>query len=449
MRFDATFQIRQLLDLLSPKPDTLSHSNSRRLRKKTPLAGSFSSRPSTKRTLTAGSTCTTNLFGFSSSTETLIEDDTYYSDELGSEAFCVLRVQNKLLKVKKSILDRDNSAFSKMFQFHSSSESNDEPICLSDKSAEFCDLLHILDAFPTNLPTIEMDETSCRKVGHLINVAEMAHKYVFRTVEQWAVSSISTIVAEPNSFEPAPVGISDLDDTIARILEIATIGHHASLLDTVTRKLITHILWYNLFPGPRLLEVAERHCHQNPAVNRVLGVLYYRMLVNLETTKHGNSPIAMPPQPKFPPRMNIEKRMRSLAAQQELTNIWNRLSSTPPPLPSAEPRDDVTLSDFPLHFTSLPNPHSCCIKTWSTLWLDAVRHVMAHRRAEANVCFHDHRDVNPAAVMENLKQIMLWIRSATSSSNSICVECSLGGLEAIAMIRDEIIDSLAGMFSYS
>lgn len=395
---------------------------------------------------------TASLFTFSNDSDAsnanpaAIRDREYYFTDDG-DTFCVLRVQNRLFRVHKSVLERDNSAFSKMFQFHlghAGDTDDNNPICLSDNAEHFCDLLRVLYTYPTELPTLDV-EGDLRKLPRLLSVAELALKYRFSTLEKWAVEHIRLILSSQTfCLSQENVGKDfKVDQTLARILEFCIAGDHTTLLETYVRKLIPEVLWHDLFPGLRLLEVAERHSLQHRCLHRLLGVLYYRMLVTLETTESEMSC----PQPVFPHLMNLEKRMRFLAAYHSLSNVWSRLCSSVPPLPM-EDDDDITLSEFPIHSSKrCSDPHTPCAKTWSQLWSAAAKQINDSHHVQQDAGPYRPRD-SPASVLANLRQIVLLLRRSTAESPSICMQCSMDGLENVALIRDRVIESLGDMFSY-
>lgn len=455
--FDSSSSIRcQWLGFLSSRKSTRSTNSQRSGSKKSSDPSKLFPSPCRK----ARRADSSSLFSFSTNSDdpetksAIIHDSEYYHNDSDTQGqkFCVLRVKNKLFKVHKSVLERDNSAFSKMFRFHpSQADDTDDtnPICLSDSVDQFRDLLRVLYSFPKELPKLDIDGSNRNKLPRLLNVGELALKYRFTTLETWAVEHLRLIISD-DSFCLTDDGARkelDIDDTMARVLEFSVAGDHHSLLDAVVKKLMTQVLWHDFFPGLRLLEVSERHSLQSTSLHRLLGVLYYRMLVTLETTE----PTSTHTQPIFPPLMNLEKRMRFLSAYQSLTAVWNRLCSSPPPLPVSEPQDDdITLSDFPTHLNTLPDPHTSCTKAWTQHWFAAAQQVNAshHRCHESSRAGLNHSHSSPAAVLANLKQMMLILRKGTADSRTMCPQCSMDGLEAIALIRDEVIESLGDMFVY-
>lgn len=285
------------------------------------------------------------------------------------------------------------------------------------------------------------------KLPRLLNVGELALKYRFATLEAWAMEHLRLIISDDGFClsDDSTISELDVDNTLGRIIQLAIAGDHPPLLDSICRKVIKQVLWEDFFPGVRLLEVVERHSLQSNCLHRLLGVLYYRMLVTLETTESSSTPV----QPIFPPLMNLEKRMRFLSAYQSLSAVWNRLCSAPPPLPAVEPPDDITLSEYSTHLNALPDPHTACMQSWSQLWLAAAQQVNATQHCRRNGTVGLTRShASPASVLSNLKQMMLILRKGTADSRVMCTQCSMDGLESIALIRDQLIESMGGMFVY-
>jgi hypothetical protein len=351
---------------------------------------------------------------------------------------------------------------------------------LSDTIDQFRDFLRVLYSLyvllifcevrlpvcrPQHLPKLEIGDNGIRKLPHLLNVAELAQKYAFSSFELWAIEHIHLIIADSSFYLPSPgfalghsaTGDLDPDNFVTRIIEICVLGNHSELLDLLLQKLMTRILWYDFLAGPRLTDMINKLASRNSALRRLRGVVNYRRLIDLESASSASS-MYNHTQPHFPSSLDLETRMKLLAAHHTLTSIWTRLSVHPPPLPVAEGYDSLTA-----RYKAAPHsPHEKCLHTWTDLWSRAFH------RTDSAFCVHGSSTnllspslssdsdtlpmgtkITSAAVLRKLKRTMLLLRKSTTESDSICVECSMGGLEALALIRDEIIESLDEMFVYS
>jgi len=180
------------------------------------------------------------------------------------------------------------------------------------------------------------------------------------------------------------------DNTIwERIIRIALRGSHTALLELICRKLLTKTLWFNYTPSQSLLCFLERNASKHKSINTLLGVAYYRLLIDLPQIEraecdHIRVPVTLPPfveeadkkssrrlrhsratthssststsqhsassghsrpshddrhhqthlkQPFFSPTIDTEHRMKFLAAHTSLTRLWEELVHNPPQVP--------------------------------------------------------------------------------------------------------------------
>ncbi|KAJ4481885.1 hypothetical protein J3R30DRAFT_2097536 [Lentinula aciculospora] len=428
----------------------------------------------------------------------VIRDGDYYYSAPNDDTCCILKAQNTLFKVHKLVICRDGSAFERKLWFRRSGislgASDLNPLIVRSPSDKFRDLLWVLHAFPPDFylnPEDDFDESytdyhvEFRSVPlqRLLNVAEMAHKYSFRSFECWAIHQIcrtlrcptpqgsgkvgtssaassTTLIPpmsgnnKPDLDSPSlleePLEISDeTDELYSRLLLIALTCDHPSLLHYLVQKLVTKILWYNHVPGVSLVRMLEQH-RNHPALGTLLGVVYYRILIDMPQTSDTDEDYPAEPQPIFPPTMNVERRMQFLAAHHRLAQTWKYIRSSPPVLQcSGSPRRYNSSSRKALR------QHDSCDESWRCLWRTACHQAESRTFIlYAGVALKGHQK-DPDAhggsfadVLGLLKITMLQLRKLTTCTSSLCMDCSLEGLEAVDLLRDQLIEGLINMFVY-
>lgn len=238
----------------------------------------------------------------------------------------------------------------------------------------------------------------------------------------------------------------DVDGTFIRILHVAISGNHPHLLDALIQKLISRILWHDYIPSRRLIQTLELYSstlakdlnHGGDSVSaldgvkKLLGVVYYRLLINLETHQECGKRNLV-----FPRWIDTERRMKFLSAHHTLRKIWGHLCTVAPPLGCVPDEDE-----------DVRHTHASCMETWTRLWLATSYEVNASITCHSDSCSPIHVESGSAAVLSQLKHVNGLLRKCMASSPDICLECSLEGLEALANVRDAIVEDLSGMFAY-
>jgi hypothetical protein len=246
---------------------------------------------------------------------------------------------------------------------------------------------------------IEADSPSLER---LLNIAEITNKYCIASYEAWALDRILLLSQSPLGF--LRHGPSTL---CARVLNLAVVCHHEKLLDTVTQRLISRMLWSDMDRGP-ILRVAE-----DRGLHKLQGVAYYKELVELEkSTYNGRGDTRL----VLPLSMNAEKRTRFFSAHHSLVNLWESIRMTPPILIPAR-----------------CSTHAACMDTWIDLWGDAgvANQTLRHGSAD---------------VLSRMKSMMMHLKKSMMASNSMSLSCSLAALEAITTARDDVIAGLMDHF---
>ncbi|KAF9262986.1 hypothetical protein L218DRAFT_373923 [Marasmius fiardii PR-910] len=427
--------------------------------------------------------------------QNLVHDHEYYCDPSSAtdDQCCTLRVENTLFRVLRIVLCRDNSAFSKRLWF--GRKDGGGVFVIPGEADRFRDLLWALHTIPPDFHfgAQSSDSDDHRYTGlydvslpRLLNIAELAHDYSFPSFQRWAVEMIYRFLlrcSSPESTIPLPSSATsslsssltlvtldsskddDPDEIYGRILKVSLNSQHPHLLDLLAQRLVTRILWYDYLPGPALMEPIVQNRTHNKTVDTLLGVINYRMLVDLPQVEHhrtsSQSSTLSLPQRVFPSEMPIEQRMEFLAAQHSLTSLWKQVRENPPELRSqTQSSDDSSTTSKSKRASGssttkrsfLPrklsrrgsststgsestNYHSSCGSTWKRVWWSSCRYA-------------ENRCKSPDDILGMLKTTMLRVRKVTADDSSICLDCALEGLEALDVIRDKVIDGLPGMFVY-
>ncbi|KAG9315873.1 hypothetical protein JVU11DRAFT_3522 [Chiua virens] len=161
---------------------------------------------------------------------------------------CVLLVGNTLFNVHRSIVSADSSSFSDLFSLPQGDivegKSDDNPIVLhGDTPEEFRNFLWSLYALPQEIMTAARG--SDRNIDRFIDIAKLASKYSFKSVETWALEVIQEYVERRPSplLDTIPLGfhctINSPSSTfleskhqISRLVQLAQMCGHTHLLDT-------------------------------------------------------------------------------------------------------------------------------------------------------------------------------------------------------------------------
>lgn len=196
----------------------------------------------------------------------------------------------------------------------------------------------------------------------------------------------------------------------ARVLDLAVVCHHQRLLDTVTQRLVSRMLWSDMDREP-ILRVAE-----NRGLQKLQGVAYYKELIELESSTYdgrGDTRLVLPMS------MNAEKRTRFFAAHHSLVNLGESIRMTPP-----------------IFIPASCSTHAVCMDTWIDLWRDACVSNQTLRHSSADV-------------LGRMKSMMIYLKKSMIGSNSMTLSCALAALEAIAAARDDVISGLMDHFQES
>ncbi|KAJ7143521.1 hypothetical protein C8R43DRAFT_1014472 [Mycena crocata] len=335
-----------------------------------------------------------------------IHDDTYYLED-GS---CIILVQNTLFNVHRTILSKDNSSFSTMFTLPQGENeiegrSDDNPIILTgDTVAEFRHFLWALYALPPELRVIHSSDAD---LTQLMDIARIANKYSFKTLETWSLDAIQeyvnrkpspilTSIPPPNSytFSPnspstsaqTPGGATPIESTaqLTRLIRLAQMCNHEKLLTTMIlllRQLMSSSLQYaylamtladeldlRALRGAAYLEVMQKAVVVKRA--KVDPIKPKPTSVAGPSTAPGTAPVDADDASSETSEGDVDEegrlvvnraqQLRLLSGYYRLTGTWERLRITPP------------------HFDHAPSCGATwhqhgCTQSWLEFWKDKTR----------------------------------------------------------------------------
>ncbi|TFK27557.1 hypothetical protein FA15DRAFT_722923 [Coprinopsis marcescibilis] len=331
-------------------------------------------------------------------------DPKYYQPDSG-EGLCTFRVGNTLFRIHRCLLMREASAFRDMLSLPCEEGMEDgstdhSAIPLYDDPTQIRDLLWALYSPPTSFCLYGQAGNQEVPLERLLNIAELASKYCIESYESWALERICRLVKDAKgfiSYESAEI--------CARTLRLAAITGQCEILQLVSQKLISRILWSGLDYGP-IREVAETF-----SLGRLLGVTYYRELVSCgEAEPHSTE--------ERHSASDSGRREAILSASKELLLLWGQIQSIPPRL----------------HVGECLTPEACH-SSWKRTWTYAS----SKAEQDPRICSVD--------VLGRLRYMMRCAKSKLPAMTSICVPCTMDAFERISAIREQLIDDLLTYFT--
>ncbi|KAI0685802.1 hypothetical protein BC835DRAFT_1289369 [Cytidiella melzeri] len=167
----------------------------------------------------------------------LVRDETYYMRD-GS---CVLQVENTLFNVHRTLLSKDSSLFSSMFELPqgdkvSEGSSDSCPIHLNGESVvEFKNFLWVLYALPHEVCLVTSPQIDLDRLSRLIDIARVSFKYHFKSIETWALDVITEHVNRKSTSPIFPLpAIPHVLSTSVTATSIAstTMNAHSAVVTT-------------------------------------------------------------------------------------------------------------------------------------------------------------------------------------------------------------------------
>ncbi|KAI9573681.1 hypothetical protein HD554DRAFT_2012970 [Boletus coccyginus] len=361
-----------------------------------------------------------------------------------ADGSCVLRVGNTLFNVRfsyllvhRSILSADSSSFSTLFTLPQGNitvegTSDDNPIVLhGDTAEEFRNFLWSLYALPHEVMVMRGPHLDLDRV---IDIAKVASKYSFKSIETWALDAIQEFIERkpsplldsnpigfPFSVDSPPSAFVESKRQISRLVRLAQMCGHANLLETMItllRQLMSASLHFSYLAmsladdlnlkelrGLAYLEVLQRSvfiCGSDEKSNALVEG-------DVHESSDGLDRLVVSP----------AQQLRLLSGYYRLSKVWERLRAIPIPFEHA-----------PLCGTTW-HQHGCT-QSWSEFWKEKARSdgVLA---------------LGPANVIGKL-QVILKEFDKWGSATYMHHECKLVAKRAIQDTIKHTSDSLPDLF---
>ncbi|KAF8214919.1 hypothetical protein K438DRAFT_1705372 [Mycena galopus ATCC 62051] len=301
-----------------------------------------------------------------------IHDDTYYLED-GS---CIISVQNTLFNVHRTILSKDNSSFCTMFTLPQGDNeiegrSDENPIVLTgDTVAEFRHFLWALYALPPELRVIHSSDAD---LTQLMDIARIANKYSFKTIETWSLDAIQeyvnrkpspilTSIPPPNSYTFSPNAAAALESTaqLTRLIRLAQMCSHEKLLSTMItllRQLMSSSLQY-AYLAMTLADELDLRALRGAAYLEVMQKAVVVKRTKVDAIRRKPATAVVGPEGRLV--VNRPQQLRLLSGYYRLTRTWERLRTTPP------------------HFDHAPSCGATwhqhgCTQSWLEFWKEKTR----------------------------------------------------------------------------
>ncbi|KAK1229922.1 hypothetical protein PQX77_007021 [Marasmius sp. AFHP31] len=278
-----------------------------------------------------------------SSSSGLEHDEEYYI----AEGNTIIRVEDTLFKVHRYLLSRDGSAFEGMFSLDhirsgtvSEGDSDDNPIALhGDTPEEFRALLWSLYALPAEvfqMPSTQSD------VVRFIHLARIAHKYSFRTTENWALHVLT--VCQTNSDIMPKANSTPI---LTQLTEVAVLCNHEELHEAVEP------MWADLlFTGQTEDIISAMTVADKLNLRPLLGLAYYLMMLKgREEWNNSNLKSAL----------TREQKIRLLSGYYNISRACEALPTNAP-----------TLVHHPTCFMQ-----GRCSEAWQSIWTTMIFKMMS------------------------------------------------------------------------
>ena len=251
-------------------------------------------------------------------------------------------------------------------------------------------------------------------IERLLNIAELAIKYCISSYEDWAVARIYQLANDRSSSFLR----TSSPETFARTLNVSILCGHKPLQKLAEKHLIASILWSADIEKKDIMDVAIHHNLQT-----ILGVIHYRTLTDhlkQAGLDDGGPEVGNGPGPDFSSIGDPSQRKSMGLAYRSLVASLDQLPCNAP-----------TLRD------RLCPKHEECVAAWAQVWIDANHDV----QCSAGTGLQARIDI-----LGRLKAIALHLRTILPGERRMSVTCTLAALEAVVVLRDEIISNLIHHF---
>ncbi|KIL59055.1 hypothetical protein M378DRAFT_188059 [Amanita muscaria Koide BX008] len=287
-------------------------------------------------------------------------DDSFYFED-GS---CIFLVENTLFNVHRSLLSRDSSSFTNMFTLPQGDKpvqgkSDDNPVLLlGDTVTEFKHFLWALYALPSEIAAVS---SQFGDLTLLSDIAQVANKYFFKSVETWALDVVYARVSRIQqrlkgvdsgthtspSFQLSKTGssipVDDIPmDQFTRLLRLSQICVHEPLLDAIV-SILSHSTKTSLQHAFRAMNIADEL-----DIPSLRGVAYLEVLqkcsidnwivpgfkqLTIMTSQRLSQSVQdkdSPSPDEELPEITPAQRSRLLTGYYRMSRFWERTRLTPP-----------------------------------------------------------------------------------------------------------------------
>ncbi|KAA1475693.1 hypothetical protein DENSPDRAFT_867026 [Dentipellis sp. KUC8613] len=272
----------------------------------------------------------------------ITRDPEYYM----SDGSCILLVDNTLFNVHRTMLSKDNSSFGPMFTLPqgdqtSEGKTDDNPIVLTgDTVTEFRNFLWALYALPHELMLVHSDPHNLHR---LIDIARVANKYSFKSLETWALDVIVETVTRKTSPPTLPFPLSTSSQhhsttvqltssaQIITLVRLAQLCNHERLLTTMVDSL------------KKLMSSSTQNAYMAMTLADELDLRTLRGNAYLEVMQKASVVVKRPGDGSEEGDIDADGRLvvsqlqqlRLLSGYYRLTSAWERLRAAPPPFEHA------------------------------------------------------------------------------------------------------------------
>ncbi|KAJ7364901.1 hypothetical protein DFH08DRAFT_1073423 [Mycena albidolilacea] len=329
-----------------------------------------------------------------------------HPDGRGPDDFVVFEVEETLFRVHMSLL------LLKIWNPVDSVDSTEpgnltsDPVILSDTAENFRFFLWDLQAFPHELSQLNTgDSDVIDVVNRLLDITEMANKHHLSVLQAPALESLHHFVLSPHFHS-----VSSAQH--CRVLRIAlassTLGQTA-LLDDVSRRLIHHILRRRssaLDDDNPLLSFVEDG--NDTRLRKIRGAIYYRQLIERRLDDDQTTAGSMDEERHV--RFDLRRAHASLSA------LSSRLCASAPHIPCS-------------------TSHPACLRAWEEIWVSAIG------ASQTSPTLLDLADV-----LGRLRRMVPVLKRLLPKAPGMGIECGLAALEAVGVLRDEVVEGLVDHF---
>ncbi|EGN98574.1 hypothetical protein SERLA73DRAFT_110132 [Serpula lacrymans var. lacrymans S7.3] len=313
---------------------------------------------------------------------TLLKRDPKYYFSDGS---CIIRIENTLFNVHRTILSVDTSSFGSMFSLPQGDKqeegtSDDNPIVLQgDTAEEFRNFLWSLYALPHELMSTRSPQAN---LTQLIDIARVANKYSFKSTETWALDAIHDFVNRKPSpiltsipashMHSANTSISACEGTeqLTRLVRLAQMCNHAKLLETMV-SLLQQLMSSSLQYAYLAMTIADEL-----NLRSLRGAAYLEVMEKAKFTCNSNADNETQQTSISGDQDRLvvtpTQQLRLLSGHYRLSTAWERLRVVPP------------------HFEHAPScgatwHQNGCTQSWTEFWKEKTRIESVHSLAIADV----------------------------------------------------------------